>query len=168
MTGIRRYKSKQRRDEMNTTETIYLSKKGMKELKKAVSQLERDRRKTIMELHEQDKTDSHDERLARIEKLAQLDAIESELADKKALLDSAQLFPRKRDALRVAIGSVVELIDASGRQVVYTIVDSIEANPSDGRISAKSPLGQTLLGKTISDTVSWGKQTMQMQLVRIS
>ena len=153
---------------MTTTETIYLSKKGMKELKKAVSQLERDRRKTIMELHEQDKTDSHDERLARIEKLAQLDAIESELEEKKALLDSAQLFPRKRDALRVAIGSVVELIDNSGRQVVYTIVDSIEANPSDGRISAKSPLGQTLLGKTISDTVSWGKQTMQMQLVRIS
>lgn len=153
---------------MTTTETIYLSKKGMKELKKAVSQLERDRRKTIMELHEQDKTDSHDERLARIEKLAQLDAIESELSDKKALLDSAKLFPRKRDALRVAIGSVVELIDNSGRQVVYTIVDSIEANPSDGRISAKSPLGQTLLGKTISDTVSWGKQTMQMQLVRIS
>lgn len=153
---------------MTTTETIYLSKKGMKELKKAVSQLERDRRKTIMELHEQDKTDSHDERLARIEKLAQLDAIESELSDKKTLLDSAKLFPRKRDALRVAIGSVVELIDNSGRQVVYTIVDSIEANPSDGRISAKSPLGQTLLGKTISDTVSWGKQTMQMQLVRIS
>ncbi len=153
---------------MDTTETVYLSKKGMKELKKTVAQLERDRQKTIRELHEQEKTDSHDERLARIEKLAILDSIEADLAEKKALLQSAKLFPRKRDAVFVAIGSVVELIDKNGRQVVYTIVDSIEANPSDGRISVKSPLGQSLIGKTISDTISWGKQTAQMQLVRIS
>lgn len=154
---------------MNTTETIYLSKKGMKELKKSVAQLERDRQKVIRELHEQEKTDSHDERLARIEKLAQLDAVEADLADKKTLLQSAKLFPRKRDALKVAIGSVVELIDSSGRQFVYTIVDTIEANPSDGRISIKSPLGQSLLGKTISDTISWGRMNKaQLQLVRIS
>lgn len=155
---------------MNATETIYLSKKGMKDLKKAINQLEQDRKKTIRDLHEQDKTDNHDERLARIEKLAQLDAIESELADKKALLSSAKLYPRKRDAMMVAIGSVVELIDNSGRKVIYTIVDSIEADPSDGRISAKSPLGQSLIGKTISDTISWGKdmRKAQFELVRIS
>jgi transcription elongation factor GreA len=153
---------------MNTTETVYLSKKGMKELKKIVSQLERDRQKTIRELHDQDKTDNHDERLARIEKLAQLDTIEAELADKKTLLTTAKLYPRKRDALKVAIGSVVELIDKNGRKVIYTIVDSVEADPSDGRISAKSPLGQTLLGKTISDTISWGAKAAQLQLVRIS
>lgn len=155
---------------MNTTERIYLSKKGMKELKKAVSQLERDQHKVILELHEQDKTDSHDERFARVEKLAQLDAIESELADKKILLASAHLFPRKRDAIYVALGSVVELIDQSGRSVVYTIVDSIEANPSDGRISFKSPLGQNLIGKTITDTINWGNdmRKSQFKLVRIS
>ena len=159
---------------MNTTitatETIYLSKKGMKDLKKDVQQLERDRHKVIRELHDQDKTDNHDERLARIEKLAQLDSIEAELADKQALLNVAKLYPRKRDAVMVAIGSVVELIDNTGRKVVYTIVDSIEADPSDGRISAKSPLGQNLIGKTISDTISWGKdlRKAQFQLVKIS
>lgn len=142
----------------------------MKELKKAIAQLERDRHKTILELHEQDKTDGHDERLARVEKLAQLESIENELEEKKSLQLVAQLYPRKRDALKVAIGSVVELIDNSGRQVVYTIVDSIEANPSDGRISVKSPLGQSLIGKTISDTISWGKdlRNAQFQLIKIS
>lgn len=154
---------------MGTTEIIYLSKKGMKELRKAVSRLERDKHQTILELRELDKTDGHDERLARVEKLAQLESIESELADKQAYLAAAKLFPRKRDALKVAIGSVVELIDKSGRKVVYTIVDSIEANPSDGRISAKSPLGQNLIGKTIQDTVKWGNDLKknQMQLVSI-
>jgi len=142
----------------------------MKELRKSVANLERDRHQTIVELRDLDKTDGHDERLARVEKLAVLESIESELADKQAYLASAKLFPRKRDALKVAIGSMVELVDASGRKVVYTIVDSIEANPSDGRISFKSPLGQNLIGKTIADTVKWGAglKMNQFQLVRIS
>ncbi len=154
---------------MNTA-TIYLSKKGMKELKKDVSRLEKDRKKTIQELHEQEKTDNHDERLARVEKLALLEGIESELDEKRVLLHGAKLFPRKRDALKVAIGSVVELIDKNGRKVIYTIVDSIEADPSDGRISAKSPLGQSLIGKTISDSIRWGAgiRERQFQLVKIS
>ncbi|MBI3889564.1 GreA/GreB family elongation factor [Candidatus Saccharibacteria bacterium] len=154
---------------MNTIEVIYLSKKGMKELRKDVARLERDQHQTILELRELDKTDGHDERLARVEKLAQLESIESELADKQTYLASAKLFPGKRDAFKVALGSVVELIDKSGRKVVYTIVDSIEANPSDGRISVKSPLGQNLIGKTIEDTIKWGNglKSNQFQLVSI-
>ncbi len=153
-----------------TKETVYLSKKGMKELKKRINQLERDQKKIIGSLREQDKTDTRDERLARVEKLAQLETIESELDEKRTLIATAKLFPRKRDALKVAIGSVVELIDTNGRVVVYTIVDSVEANPSDGRISIKSPLGQSLVGKTISDTIQWGANLGKnsLQLVRIS
>jgi len=156
--------------EMETTETIYLSKKGMKELKKAVTQLERDRHKTIVDLHEQDKTDNHDERYARIEKLAQLDAIESELEEKKDILQKAQPYPKtnRLESLAVTIGSVVELIDQAGRKYVYTIVNSVEANPSDGRISFKSPLGQSLLGKKIKDTVEWQMSNRKFRLTRIS
>lgn len=155
---------------MNTTTTIYLSKKGMKELKKTVARLERDQQAIIRELRELDKTDGHDERLARVEKLAQLESTELALGEKKSLLMSAKLFPRKRDALVVALGSVVEMVDTHGRMIRYTIVDSIEANPLDGRISAKSPLGQSLIGKTISDTIQWGAglKTKQLQLVHIA
>lgn len=160
---------------MNTPATatkkhILLSKKGMKELKKDVHKLERRQRQIIAELRELDKTDGHDQRLARIEKLAELETVESQLADKQLYLSNAQLFPRKRDAIRVAIGSVVELIDTNGRIIQYQLVDSIEANPSDGRISASSPLGQTLIGRTIKETISWGSKlgSMQLTLVRIT
>lgn len=154
---------------MNTTATIYLSKKGMKELKKQIARLERDRQEAHAQLRELDKTDAHEERLARIEKLAQIEVIESEIEEKKSALDNAKLLPRKRDALRVAIGSVVELIDMNGRIIRYTIVDSIEADPSDGRISFKSPLGQNLLGKQIQDIIEWGNglRTNQLRLVGI-
>lgn len=156
---------------MNTqASTILLSKKGMKELKKSVQKLEREQQHIIAELRDLDRTDGHDQRLARVEKLAELEITESQLADKKMYISKAKLFPRKRDALRVAIGSVVELMDNSGRLVRYTIVDSIEANPSDGRISINSPLGRNLLGKYIRETVSWGNELRQnrMTLIAIS
>lgn len=155
---------------MSTTNTILLSKQGMRDLKKEIAQLERDRREILRTLHEQDKVDTHDERLDRIEKLAALEAAESDLAERKALLENAKVFPRKRDALKVAIGSVVELIDMNGRIVRYTLVDSIEANPSDGRISIVSPLGSNLIGKQIQDIVEWsaGLRTNKLRLIGIS
>lgn len=154
---------------MTRSTTTFMSKKGMKELKKSIQKLEHQRKQVILELRELDKGENHDLRLSRVEKLAQLENIETDLADKTLLASTAKLFPRKRDALRVALGSAVELIDSQGRLVRYTLVDSIEANPSDGRISANSPLGQSLLGKTIKDTIEWGVRTttMQMQLVAI-
>ena len=154
---------------MNSTNTILLSKKGMKELRKQVARLERECKDAISGLRELDKTDGHDERLARIEHLSHIDTLESELADKKMVLAQAKLFPRKRDALRVAIGSVVDLLDTSGRIVRYTLVESIEANPSDGRISIISPLGQKLLGKQMQDVIEWtaGISTNRLKLIGI-
>lgn len=152
-----------------TDKTILLSKKGMKELKKAIVQLERDRQKALQTLRDLDKTSSHDDRLSHIDKLATLEGIEAELADKKLILSSSKLVPAKKNRLQVTIGSVVELIDKYGQMFRYTIVDSVEANPSDGRISTASPLGQSLIGKTIHDIVEWhnGIRTNQFRLVRI-
>lgn len=154
---------------MNATKTIYISKKGMKELKKAISRLERDIKDAYAQLRELDKTDSRDERYARSEILANIEVLETELAEKRATLASAKLMPRKRDALKVAIGSVVDLLDTQGRVIRYTLVESFEANPSDGRISIESPLGRSLLGKQIQDVVEWsaGLGTRQLKLVGI-
>ncbi len=153
-----------------TNTTLYLSKRGVKELRKHISRLEIQHAKAMDELRELDRTDAHEERLARIEKLAMIDLIDNELAHKKEQLENAKPLPRKRDAIRVAIGSVVDLMDQHGRMMRYTLVNSIEANPSDGRISIVSPLGQSLLGKTAKQTVEWTSnrlQTRRMQLVRV-
>lgn len=123
----------------------------------------------IAGLRELDKIDTHEQRLSRVEKLAQLEITESELADKQLILNTAKVYPRKRDALKVALGSVVDLIDTQGRMVRYQLVNSIEADPSDGRISVKSPLGQNLIGKTIRETVEWGNglRVQRLQLINI-
>lgn len=155
---------------MNTTDIIYLSKKGFKELKKQIAHLSHDVDKLRAELRELDKSDAHEERFARIEKLASLQASEAEMIDKQQILRTARLLPRKRDRLIVAIGSVVDMIDNQGRLLQYTIVDSFEADPSDGRISFKSPLGQSLIGKQIKETIEWGREGKmnRLELVRIA
>lgn len=154
---------------MTTSTPVYLSKKGLKELRKEIGKLEREQQSSLKSLRDLDKTDGREERLARIERLAQLESIESELADKKLLLTHAKRLPRRRDAIKVAIGSIVDLIDTKGRMVRYTLVDTFEANPTDGRISIKSPLGQSLIGKQIKDMVEWsaGLKTNRLRLVAI-
>jgi len=161
---------------MNTTTTmseskvILLSKKGMKELRKSIADLEHDRQSLCRSLRESDKTNGHDDRFERSERLLRLEAIEAELAEKQYTLSRAKLIPSKRTRMKVAVGSVVDLIDQQGRLFRYTVVESIEANPSDGRISIKSPLGSSLVGKTVKDIVEWGNgiQRSTLQLVKIT
>ena len=66
-----------------------------------------------------------------------------------AVIDASKL---SDDVVRV--GSVVHVTDAgSGRDLVYTIVGSTEANPSQNRLSNESPVGKGLLGRRRGDSV---------------
>lgn len=151
---------------MNTT---FFSKKGIKELKKSITKLEHSRDQIIRELRNLDRGDSREDRLLRSEKLSSLEATESELSDKQYLLRNAKQLPRKRDALKVALGSVVDLIDMNGRVIRYQLVESFEANPSDGRISTASPLGSQLIGRKLKESIEWGggRRHNRAQLVAI-
>lgn len=125
----------------------------MRDLRRSIEQLETRRRIAIETLHDMDKGHDRESRLIYVEKLADLEAIETALDDKRDILSRAALLPTTGARLRVALGSVVDLIDQHGRLFRYTLVSSVEADPSDGRISIDSPLGSSLLGKTATDTV---------------
>ena len=48
---------------------------------------------------------------------------------------------------RWRFGSKVTIKDSAGKEHTYTIVGSSEADPSQGKISNESPVGQALLGR---------------------
>jgi transcription elongation factor GreA len=55
---------------------------------------------------------------------------------------------------RVGLGSTVVVLDvARGEEITYKLVTSEEADASAGRISTASPIGRSLLGKAVGDTV---------------
>ena len=151
---------------MNTT---FLSKKGFKDLKKEIAGLENEEKSLSAELREIGRAKSRDDQLRRSEIIMNLENTQAKLRERREALKTARPLPRKRDRLRVAIGSVVDLMDQQGRLFRYTLVDSLEANPLDGRISVESPLGQSLIGRERSNTISWqaGVHQRNLQLVDI-
>ena len=54
----------------------------------------------------------------------------------------------------VGLGSQVTVTEVgSDHEETYMIVGSVEADPAGGRVSNESPLGQSLLGRRVGDTV---------------
>lgn len=55
----------------------------------------------------------------------------------------------------VSLGSRVTLQEMqSGRQVMVTLVSSVESKLKDGKISNESPVGAAIIGKKVNSTVS--------------
>jgi transcription elongation factor GreA len=55
----------------------------------------------------------------------------------------------------VGFGSRVTVVDeASGRELAYTLVAAVSADPAAGKLSIDSPVGQALTGARVGDVVS--------------
>ena len=59
------------------------------------------------------------------------------------------------DHSTIHLGSTVVIVEmATGKEKKYAIVGSNEANPLEGRISDRSPIGSAILGKKAGEEVS--------------
>ena len=81
---------------------------------------------------------------------AEQKTVENRIAEIEEILKNAKLI---RNALhdKVSMGATVT-VTLSGKRFTYSIVGPVEANPLDGKISDKSPIGQALMGKKVGDT----------------
>jgi len=77
--------------------------------------------------------------------------IETRIAEIEGILANAKII-RKSDSSEVSLGSKVEL-KTEIKQVFYTVVGPVEADPLEGKISNQSPIGEALIGKKIGDEV---------------
>ena len=110
---------------MNTTTDRYLTRRGVKNLKKQITKID----KELTKLENSLKTTeaSKDSRFVIDNILSRIEQLKSEKREIKQVLANSKVLPRKRDRLYVALGSIVDLIDAKGRLMTLMIVDSIEA-----------------------------------------
>lgn len=154
---------------MENTTKIYLSKQGLSELKKKIAKLEHEQRMLELELRDDD---VKEDLLRQNDIFARIDVIRTELSEKNFQLHNAKILTKKRGKkVRVTLGSFVELLNrATGKIMRFQLVDSVEADPLKGKISADSPLGKVLIGAKIKEEVSWnaGVRIMNAQLLRIS
>ena len=83
---------------------------------------------------------------------AKLSQIDARLRHLKYLLRFGKV-KEVGSATNIDIGTTV-VLESDGKIMEYTIVGEHEANPSEKKISHKSPLGNVLMGKKPHDTVS--------------
>jgi transcription elongation factor GreA len=82
--------------------------------------------------------------------------LEARIAGLEEKLRNASVVDQKQaEAGVVSIGSKVRVKDQkSGQSVLYHIVGSAEADPTENKLSNESPVGSALLGKKRGDLVS--------------
>lgn len=81
--------------------------------------------------------------------------VEGRIMTLEKMLRNARLINEAEvDTNVVSVGSTVTIKDMEfNEDVVYTIVGSAEANPADNKISNESPVGRSLLGKSVGSVV---------------
>ncbi|MDP3052474.1 MAG: GreA/GreB family elongation factor [bacterium] len=119
------------------SEKIYLTKKGLERIKKEYQDL-----KNLKII-----------RLAKAEE--NFDLSESKIAELEYVFKNAELIkiPSKEKQDTVNLGATVTLENSDGKIKEYEIVGTLEASPSEGRISSESPVGKALLNHKVSDEI---------------
>lgn len=89
------------------------------------------------------------------ESVSELAAIECQIKVLERLMQNAQVIDdRKLATDQVRMGHQVKLHDVdTGEELEFLIVGSVEANPSENRISHRSPVAQAILGRKAGEVV---------------
>lgn len=127
----------------------YLTHEGLKKLKKALEYLKKVKRKEIAERLEKcisfgDLTENSEYQETKEEQAF----AEGRILELEDLIRNAVVVPEeKQQKVFAQIGSTI-LVSTGFRKEKFKIVGREEANPLEGKISIKSPLGKALLDKS--------------------
>ncbi|PIS21392.1 transcription elongation factor GreA [candidate division WWE3 bacterium CG_4_10_14_0_2_um_filter_42_7] len=152
---------------MDTTEKVYLTLEGLKNLKEEYDKLVNVERPESVKMIELALNDGGSDDNAQYEIAIERSlALERKIADIEETLKKAILIDEGVARSEVGLGSKVT-IEQDGKTTKYTIVGSAEANPQEGRISNESPLGKKLLGRKKGQLVEIRESEITYKVVDI-
>ena len=140
---------------MNEGKKIILTHEGLENLEQELQELKVVRRKDVAakikeargqgDLSENAEYDAAKEEQAEIE--ARIVTIEN-------MLRNAEVIDSGNVTDTVSIGNTIKIFDAEfEEEIEYTLVGSAEADPFNGKISNESPIGATIIGHKVGDTI---------------
>lgn len=130
-----------------------LTPKGLEKLKRTLRDLEDQRPQTVKDLSEAIAKGDLSENAEYTESKARLGRIDGRIFSLKERIKNAVIIEAPEgDEGTVQLGSTVTVL-VNARQRAYQIVGPSETDPSKGRISHLSPLGQALMAHKIDDVV---------------
>lgn len=138
---------------ISTGKALTLTKDGLEGLKKRLDVLMKEKMNIYKRLRSIDPKEKVDHLLS-VDEVQQLEATEAEVAKITEILRYATAINHRKKSTSIDIGSTVRLYSFP-RYVEYTIVSSLEADPTSSKISEDSPLGKVLMGKKVGESVSF-------------
>ena len=134
-------------------EPNYLSQEGLEKLQEELEQLKTVRRHELTEQMHLSREMGGTGGEADFEEVKdELAFVEGRILTLEKLISDAVIIhkdPKSKDT--VQLGSRVTVKNEAGKQARYTITGSAEADPTQGKVSNISPIGQALLGKKVGE-----------------
>ncbi len=131
---------------------IHLTLSGLHDLERELEQLKNERPHVVKELESMRSLGDLKENAAYEIQKNKLSFLDGRIAELEDLTKNAQVIEKTSDGT-VGIGSVVTLHIVNDK-VTYQLVGETEADITQGKISATSPIGTALIGKTKGDKIS--------------
>jgi transcription elongation factor GreA len=140
---------------MNTRQEVYLTREGIAELKEELEDLVKVKRPALAKrlrkaIQQGDLSENADYQAA---KEAQ-GFLEGRIQQIEGMLRRAVIIESNQGAEEVQLGSHVRVVEEGfDDPEAFYLVGPAEADPGEGKISHKSPLGRALMGHRVGDTV---------------
>jgi transcription elongation factor GreB len=155
------------------TEPNYMTPAGHAKLLAELDQLVRaERPKVVREVQEAAAQGDRSENAEYIYGKRRLREIDSRLRFLSERLKRAEVVdPKTQSGDKVIFGAVVQVEDDNGVQKVWQLVGEDESEPSDGKISWRSPIGRLLLGKRVGGEFSFRRpdgKTVEYSILSIT
>ncbi len=137
-------------------EPVLLTRSGLQRLEEELHMLRTVRRAEVAEMIREAQELGPDQLDAQYEDAKNEQAfLEGRISEIERILEHASIIDEALAAKSktVQVGSTVSVKGLDGKSRKYQLVGPTEADPGQGRISHKSPVGQALLGKKKGDKV---------------
>ncbi len=131
---------------------VYLTPEGLTKVEEELEYLTGTRRREVAQMIAEAKAEGDiSENAGYDEAKTAQGFLEGRIRELENVLKNAEVIQESNGpASRVDIGRTVVIREVgSDYEETYTIVGSMEADPTNGRVSNQSPMGQALLGKKI-------------------
>ncbi len=134
---------------------VFLTKEGLSKLEAELDNLRTARRQEVAEKIQRAKELGGTENNAEYENAKEEQFwVEGRIIELEDMIRNVTLITGEKSANHeIRVGSRVMVQTQDGKKESYTLVDIMEASPSDGKISYKSPVGRALMGKKKGEKV---------------
>jgi transcription elongation factor GreA len=136
---------------MANNQPVYLTAEGLKKIQDEYEYLTETRRKEVAQMIAEAKAEGDiSENAGYDEAKTAQGFLEGRIRELENLLKNAQVIVDGGKKGEVSLGRTVKVREeGTDFEESYTIVGSVEADPTRGRISNSSPIGKALIGKRV-------------------